>query len=113
MPYVDLEEAKKVLDLNFYVNTYTLKADNTFGATTKNFELESCVYENYIKDKRWKESFEGFESEEGKPKYFLCASKEAIEVDMTSSNTIPRKIGDQFVEAGFNIKKKEGAAAAA
>jgi hypothetical protein len=32
-PYVDLAKAKKVLDLKFFVNTFTLKADNTYDAT--------------------------------------------------------------------------------
>lgn len=108
MPYVDLDAAKKQLDLKFYVATYTLKDDNTYSVEFKNFELEPCVYSTYLKDNRWKEAFERFEKPEGKPSFFMCPSAEAIEVDMTSSNTVPRKVGDQYIEAGFNIYKCSG-----
>lgn len=94
MPYVDLDAARKQLDLKFYVSTYTLKEDNTYSVEFKNYELEPCVYSTYLKDNRWKEAFERFEKPEGKPSFFMCPSAEAIEVDMTSSNTVPRKVGD-------------------
>lgn len=107
-PLEDLEKLKKKLDLKFWVAKYTMKADFSFDAEFENYDLEPCEYSSYFEDKRWQKNFAYYEKSEGKPSYFFCPSKEAIEVEISSSNTVPRKEGDQIVQAGFNIYRCSG-----
>jgi hypothetical protein len=38
----------------------------------------------------------------------MCPPKEALEVEITSSNTLPSKPGEKIVQAGINILKCKG-----